>query len=617
MYSSEMTSENTSEMTNFMGGKSFKLFNPLNRLKLVAFSSFLGEPTYYQPLERHEAYIEDFKINKKVDKMFKHLKDVLLLPSDLGVSRNTTFYNAANAALDFDFGKTLQLAVECRNEFLMRKSTAQLLAIAACHPQRIEFNKQNPKMFREILVKCWLLPGDAIACLDAWKALFGSKSKFPSFIKRAYDDRLKDLSVYQQEKYRKESISMVRLCHASKSTLRCNDTLSTLMENGHLELDDKDIKWETHRSMGKSWLETLEAMEWRMPHMAALRNIRCFADSDPGIENMTKYLEMLLSGVKGGKQFPFRYITAYEKMKISFEKNEQLKEKDNSKIEDSEIEDGEIVSLTLETKEDSDTEYSIENEIQNKKRKRYGKVRIISTEYRDIIMDYLEKCLQVSIENYPELEGDVISLSDNSGSAHGTLTSSYGSRKVSDIGNLSALFTAYRATGRGVVGVFGDDLKFYEVNKTKTLLSQYDEISKLGTTVGGNTENGIWLFFKWAFQNPNENKFNHWFCYSDMQVGHGGLYGKDLDIINKGFMWGNECSHSILYIDIHKCINKYRMEINPKINTYMVQTAGYDNTILPESTYRGAILSGWTGNEVVYAKQLCKLWDEIETLTVV
>ena len=56
------------------------------------------------------------------------------------------------------------------------------------------------------------------------------------------------------------------------------------------------------------------------------------------------------------------------------------------------------------------------------------------------------------------------------------------------------------------------------------------------------------------------------------------------------------------------------MEINPKLNTYMVETAGYDNTILPETTYRGAILSGWTGNEVVYANQLCKLWDQLESV---
>ena len=578
---------NTTEMTNFMGGKSFKLFNPLNRLKLVAFSSFLGEPTYYQPLERDEAYIEDFKTNKNNNKL-QQLKDYLLIPTDLGVSRNTTFYNAVNAALDFDFGKTLELAVQCRNEFLMRRSTAQILAIAAAHPNRVDFNEKNPKLFRDILVKCWLLPGDAIACLDAWKALFGSKTKFPSFIKRAYEDRLKDLSAYQQEKYRKESISMVRLSHPSKSTLKQNDTLPILMSDGHLELDDKDIKWETHRSTGKSWLETLEAMEWHMPHMAALRNIRGFAGSDPGIESMVKYLEMLLSGVKGGKQFPFRYITAYKQMKNSFEKMENQINKEES--EEKPIEE------------------------QNKKRKREKPPVVVLVEYRDIIIEYLEKCLQMSMENYPQLEGDVMALSDNSGSAHGTMTSSYGSQTISDIGNLSALFTAYRATGRGVVGVFGDNLKFYEVNKTMSLLSQYDEISYLGTTVGSSTENGVWLFFKWAFENPSENKFDHWFCYSDMQVGHGGLYGKDLDIINKGFLWGDKCSNSRLYIDIHKCVDKYRMEINPKLNTYMVQTAGYDNTILPESTYRGAILAGWTGNEVIYAKQLCKLWDELERI---
>ena len=99
-----------------------------------------------------------------------------------------------------------------------------------------------------------------------------------------------------------------------------------------------------------------------------------------------------------------------------------------------------------------------------------------------------------------------------------------------------------------------------------------------------------------------------------MQVGHGGLYGNDADIRNNGFLWCDECTNSTFYIDIHKCVEKYRKEINPKLNTYMVQTAGYDNTILPESTYRGAILSGWTGNEVVYAKQLSKLWDEIESV---
>ena len=69
---------------------------------------------------------------------------------------------------------------------------------------------------------------------------------------------------------------------------------------------------------------------------------------------------------------------------------------------------------------------------------------------------------------------------------------------------------------------------------------------------------------------------------------HGGLYGNDDDIIDKGFLWGEKSRNSANYIHVHKCIDKYRMEINPKLNTYMVQTAGCYNTILPESTYRGS-----------------------------
>ena len=581
-----MSSSN--EVTNFMGGKSFKLFNPLNNLKLVAFSSFLGEPTYYEPVnkEKKMSSIQEHS-QRSYTKSIEIVKEYLLIPDDFGVSRNEKFYNATIAALKFDFEKTLELAVKCRNEYLMRRSSAQILAIAAADKRRIVFNDKNPKVFREILKKCWLLPGDAIACLDAWKAMFGSKTKFPSFIKRAYEDRLRELSAYQQEKYRKESISMVRLCHASKPTLKFNDTLPVLMEKGSLDLEEKDIKWEKHRSLGKSWTETLNDMEWRMPHMAALRNIRSFAASDPGIENMDRYLEILLAGVEGGKQFPFRYMTAYKKIKNGFE---------NQETSDEDLEEGEI------------------KEVKANKKRKIKTPSVVKLEYKEKIFKYLEKCLQKSIENYPMLDGDVISLTDNSGSAHGTMTSTYGSSTVSDIGNLSALFTAYRASGRGVVGVFGDDLKLYEVDKSKTLLEQYNEIKDLAKGVGGGTENGVWLFFKRAFDNSSSYKFDHWFCYSDMQVGHGGLYGNDVDIINKGFLWGNECSNSSLYIDIHKCVEKYRKEINPKLNTYMVQTAGYDNTILPESTYRGAILSGWTGNEVVYAKQLSKLWDEIESV---
>lgn len=66
------------------------------------------------------------------------------------------------------------------------------------------------------------------------------------------------------------------------------------------------------------------------------------------------------------------------------------------------------------------------------------------------------------------------------------------------------------------------------------------------------------------------------------------------------------------YIDVYKLVKEYRQKVNPKVNVFMVQTAGYNNVILPEYSYRTAILSGWTGKEVSFAADFIKRWDDIE-----
>ena len=545
---------------NFMGGESYELFSPIQRLKMPLLSGFLGQPTYYMPGKNDEVSIDE--------SLLTVLKTYLLVPKYFGVSRQKAFYDSVNEALDYDFGETLKLAIRARNEWFMRKSPAQLLAIAAAHPKRVEFNKENPKEFRRVVMECCPLPGDMVSILDSWKALQGSKAKFPSVLKRAFEDRLAVITAYHCGKYPKSVIDITRIVHPTKKIVRSTD-LQPLLTDGRIELDDEDTTWEKHRSQGKTWKETFDAMGGRLPHMAALRNICGVARSDPGEEFMQIYCDMIVSGVKGGKQFPFRYITANDAVKREMDKCPE--------------------------EEEGTT------------------VRTIDRKYAPIITDCLERCIQTSIDNFPKLEGSAIVLSDNSGSAHGTMTSTYGKQSISDIGNLSALITAISCTGRGTVGVFGDELLTYEVDKARPLLEQYEEIRKLGARVGQGTENGVWLFFKRAFAEPEKYKYDHWFCYSDMQVGHGGLYGNDPEIRTGNWIWtGSTRSSHANYIDVHALVNRYRQTINPKLNTFMVQTAGYNDSILPETTYRGAILAGWTGNEVVYAKEMVALWDEIE-----
>ena len=92
-----------------------------------------------------------------------------------------------------------------------------------------------------------------------------------------------------------------------------------------------------------------------------------------------------------------------------------------------------------------------------------------------------------------------------------------------------------------------------------------------------------------------------------MQAGHGGLYGLYNNYIIEGINHGNED-----HINVMKLIDTYRKSVNPKVNVFCVQTAGYNNILIPEYTYRGAVLYGWTGKEASFAKELIDIWNDIE-----
>ena len=60
-------------------------------------------------------------------------------------------------------------------------------------------------------------------------------------------------------------------------------------------------------------------------------------------------------------------------------------------------------------------------------------------------------------------------------------------------------------------------------------------------------------------------------------------------------------------------VQEYRRTVNSKVNVFTVQVAGYNNTVLPENLYRGAILAGWTGKEPLFANAIIEAWDSIES----
>ena len=323
-----------------------------------------------------------------------------------------------------------------------------------------------------------------------------------------------------------------------------SEDITELVKTGTLNVEESEKTWEILRSEGRSWKEIMEAI--KIPHMALLRNLRGIFKEIEDKTILEKTLADLKAGVPHGKQFSFRYWSAHKAIQAESEMN-----------------------------------------------------------FKTQILDALEECIDLAVENSPRLGGRVMSLCDNSGSAWGSCSSEYGSVTVAEIANLSALITGANAE-EGHVGVFGDKLETRGVSKRNGILAQLEESNAIGNTVGQSTENGIWLFWDNAIKNKE-----HWdtvFIYSDMQAGTGGLYGIDHNEYK-------EFRHKDgRHIDVLALVQKYRREVNSRVNVFSVQVAGYDNSVLPGNLYRGAILTGWTGKESLYAQEIIKIWDEIENL---
>lgn len=198
-------------------------------------------------------------------------------------------------------------------------------------------------------------------------------------------------------------------------------------------------------------------------------------------------------------------------------------------------------------------------------------------------------------------------LSDNSGSAWGGITTEYGSVVVAEIDNLSSVITAM-CSDEGYVGKFGDKLKVYPISKRKGALQQARDISaNRDNDIGGSTEGGIWEFFYNAIKNKE-----HWdniFIYSDQQAGTGGLYGTDAQRSNYD-KFGYSCKGNM--INVFKLILDYRKKVFKNVNVFSVQTAGYDNMVIPNYAYRTNLMYGWTGKEAIFADAVIKQWNTIE-----
>ena len=520
---------------NFMDGESYA-YSPLATLKMISASSIFGEPSYYRDGgigKRSTRY------STRGNEIWSKLLDYIIIPKEYnGKSTTEIMTEAIDASLDYDYEGTLNWAVELRTVYNIRLNPQIIMVRAAIHPKRKAFTANNKVNFR--FINCQVMQRADEPMVQIAYYLFinnGKKNNIPNILKRSWSDKLSSLKPYAINKYKNAEIGMinaVRICHAN------SENINELMSTGDIQVSNSETTWEQMRSAGKDWMYILE--NCNISHMALIRNLRNIFSEIDNVAIADAVIAELKRGVLHGKQFPFRYYSAYKAIRDS------------------------------------------------------------NVYHKDILLDALEDCVDISIANMPQLSGKTICLTDNSGSAWGTIPTEYGSVTIAEIDNLSSILTA-KCSDEGYVGVFGDRLEIIPISKNDKVLRKLSEINKIGKGIGMNTEGGIWTFFQKATK--NKDKFNNIFIYSDMQAGHGELYGTS----NQQQEYRNAGCSCGMYINVFQCLLNYRRQVNKNVNMFSVQTAGYNNSVLPEYAYRTSMMSGWTGKEALFAKMLINIWD--------
>lgn len=520
---------------NFMGGDSY-VYSPLATLKMISASSIFGEPSYYRDGGLGKT---STRYSVRGNEVWSKLLDYLIIPKKYnGKSTTEIMTDAIDASLNYDYEGTLNWAVELRTVYNIRLNPQIIMVRAAIHPKRKEFTANNKVNFR--FINCQVMQRADEPMVQIAYYLFinkGKKNNIPNILKRSWSDKLSSLKPYAINKYKNAEIGMinaVRICHAN------SENINELMSTGGIQVSESETTWEQMRSAGKDWMYILE--NCNISHMALIRNLRNIFSEIDNVAIADAVIAELKRGVLHGKQFPFRYYSAYKAIRDS------------------------------------------------------------NVHHKDILLDALEDCVDISIANMPQLSGKTICLTDNSGSAWGTIPTEYGSVTIAEIDNLSSILTA-KCSDEGYVGVFGDRLKIIPISKNDKVLRKLAEINKIGKEIGMCTEGGIWTFFQKA---TNEcDKFDNIFIYSDMQAGHGELYGTS----DQQQEYRNANCSCGRYINVFQCLLNYRRRVNKNVNMFSVQTAGYNNSVLPEYAYRTSMMSGWTGKEALFAKMLIDIWD--------
>lgn len=539
---------------NFMGEMAFKMEDKEELISTVMTTFLQGE--YYEKEATKIARIQE--LLKKVDPLF-----------------------------------AAKLAIYARNEGNLRSVTHFVAAEIAKYVSGSEWGK---RFYNKIVVR----PDDMSEIVSAYAHINGMSqkdiSKIPNAMKGGFKTALERLDAYQLDKYKMKNrevslIDLIRLFHP-KGNQKNAEAFKRLVNGESLEglyetkIFEKEMTKAGQLTKGATEDEKKEAKHEAiaeilgnvkgMPIMNLIRNLRNIILYAPDkVEDACEQLR-IKDKILNSRLLPFRFATAY----------------------------AEIEKMTWD-KPNTDTAIAFESD---KAEGELTKAQFDSL--KRSVLDALEDAIQYSVENIPELEGNVAILVDHSGSCRGdaggsSAVSAFSKTSTAMIGNLFGSMMAYRQKNV-YIGLFGDKLIDVPMDRNMKMLDFNKMSFDKGACCGPCTEAGIYDFMRKCID--EKKKVDNVVVFSDCQIGN--------NTYEFTPWYGDKSSDRGCHF--HELFKEFK-KLNPMCNWIVVNLRQSGGTSVFDKSMRILNIAGWSDKIFDTIKSQCRGWDavikEIESVT--
>ena len=546
------------ESVNFMGEKAF-LLKPKEEFVSSIMTTFLSkEGSYYE--SSNEEVKRILSLLDKIDPLF-----------------------------------ACKAAIYVRENGNMRSISHLLGAALAIYISGQEYAK---RFYNKLIVR----PDDMSEIVSAYANLNGmglnNVKKIPNSMKKGFKEALEGLDAYRIDKYKMKTrsfslVDLVRLFHP-KATQKNTEAYKRLIEGKSLadlyssKILEKEMTKAGQKTKDMTEKDKVEAKKEAitavidnvkgMPVMNLLRNLRNILLYAP--DKVTEACEQLTikDKIMNSRLLPFRFATAYSEI----EKLSYYTEISSTKS-------------SIQFEDEKSSSLCSENEFRRNK---------------EMVLNAIEKALEISCLNIPKLEGNVAVLVDDSGSMRGdaggsSRVSAFSKTSTSMIAHLFASMVMYRQDNV-YLGLFGDKLINVPVKRDMRLLDYTKWTFEKGRECGGATETGIYDFIRQVVK--EKKKIDNIIVFSDCQIGR-----------YSGFTawYGNNSSDRGKHF--HELFKEFR-KINPNANFIVVNLRQSGSTSVFDKSQRILNIAGWSDKIFDVITSQCKGWDamikEIESIEI-